>query len=317
MKRAIIPRRSLTTLLLVGVSLLESSVLVQAFPLSSSKITRYSSASFSPLPRKNGVALKSTQDDKDEYDTPTNSEKPKTRRQMMTTLVSSLIIASTLQQEPAVAYERTFPVDLDFENGDTSRDLTALREAKIARQKASTKKSMDYVSADPLTFRGPKDLLTCAVWGGALWLLSGSRSNPLVTPLANALYDPEEEEWLKDRNEGMFASVPPYLFFVLSCAFFFLGIVTDRILLLATEGDANVSLQLAGVSFIAGGSLELGRIFSGEKRQTRQESDRESQLEREFAEFADQRLVKGGNCHRSEVVKAFRRYYAKVSVYDL
>jgi hypothetical protein len=86
----------------------------------------------------------------------------------------------------------------------------------------------------------------------------------------------------------------------------------DRLVLLATEGDANVSLQLASVSLIAGGSLELGRIFSGEKNLTRQELDREMMLEREFDEFAEKRLVKGGNCHRSEVVKAFRRYYAKV-----
>jgi hypothetical protein len=233
---------------------------------------------------------------------------------MLTTVASALIVASTLQQDSrsAAAYEKTFPVDLDFENGDTSRDLAALREARIARQKATAKKDMDYVSADPLTFRGPKDLLTCTVWGGALWFLSGSRSNPLVTPLANSLYNKEEEQWLQDRNEGLFASVPPFLFFVLSAVFFFFGVVMDRILLLATEGDANVSLQLAGVSLIAGGALELGRIFSGEKGQTRQDFDRDAQLEREFAEFAEKRLMPGGNCHRSEVVKAFRRYYAKV-----
>ena len=35
------------------------------------------------------------------------------------------------------------------------------------------------------------------------------------------------------------------------------------------------------------------------------------QLEDEFAEFAEKRLQQGGNCHRSDVTKSFRRYFAK------
>lgn len=302
---------AMTLLLMFGVT-------VQSFPLTSQMTTR----STPPGRTENvlTVCKAIAQEDKDESSITNNkpAAPSQSRRQVFTTIASSLVVASTVSQAPkpakAATYSRTFPVDLDFENNDTTKDLTALREAKIRQQKASTKKSMDYVSADPLTFRGPKDVLTSATWGGALWLLSGSRSNPLVTPLANALYDPTEEEWLQDRNESLFAPVPPYLYFVLSCAFFFLGIVTDRILLLATEGDANVSLQLAGVSLITGGSLELGRIFSGEKQLTRKELDRTMELEREFTEFAENRLMPGGNCHRSEVVKAFRRYYAKVGV---
>ena len=149
------------------------------------------------------------------------------RRLVLNTLVSSLAIISTLHQDvkPAHAYyTKTFPDDLDFENGDTSRNLATLRVEQINAKKANTKNSMDYIKADPLTFRGPKDLLTTTIWGGALWCLSGSRSNPIVTPLANALYDEQEEEWLQDRNQGMFASVPLYLYFVLSGVFFFLGV---------------------------------------------------------------------------------------------
>ena len=310
--------RGLVVMLLMG-TMLQSPLLVKGFPLARSKTTGMFPNVICSSLSTNVVARQATQDD----DSPEamiqdahhdDTEKPESRRQILSTLVSACVVVSTLQEgsKQAAAYERTFPVDLDFENGDTSKDLTALREAKIARQKANTKKDMDYVSTDPLTFRGPKDFLTCTLWGGALWLLSGSRSNPLVTPLANALYNQEEEQWLKDRNEGLFASVPPYLLFVLSAVFFFVGVVMDRLLLLATEGDANVSLQLAGVSLIAGGALELGRIFSGEKGQTRQDFDRDVQLEQEFAEFAENRLMPGGNCHRSEVVTAFRRYYAKV-----
>jgi hypothetical protein len=252
-------------------------------------------------------AHKSHEDESDPFPSPQNWDESESRRAVMSTLVSTIVGVLALNQngEPAGAYyEKTFPSDLDFENGDTSKNIAALREAKIAKQKATRKNK---------NAAGPKDVVTWVTWGGALWLLSGSRSNPLVTPLANVLYNQDDQPWLKDRNEGLFASVPPLLFVVLAIVFFALGIITDRGILLATQGEANVSLQLAGVSLITGGALELGRIFSGEKSQTREESDRDSQLEEEFSEFAEKRLVPGGNCHRSEVVKAFRRYYGKVS----
>ena len=62
---------------------------------------------------------------------------------------------------------------------------------------------------------------------------------------------------------------------------------------------------------IGAAAIELGRVATGEKGQTRDDYDRDLMLEREFEEFAENRLQKGGNCHRSEVVKAFRRYNAK------
>jgi hypothetical protein len=44
---------------------------------------------------------------------------------------------------------------------------------------------------------------------------------------------------------------------------------------------------------------------------TRSEKDRAVQLNEEFNEFAENRLRLGGNCHRTDIVKSFRRYYAK------
>ena len=44
---------------------------------------------------------------------------------------------------------------------------------------------------------------------------------------------------------------------------------------------------------------------------TKDENDRAVQLEDEFEEFAEKRLKLGGNCHKSDVVKSFRRYFAK------
>jgi hypothetical protein len=62
---------------------------------------------------------------------------------------------------------------------------------------------------------------------------------------------------------------------------------------------------------IGAASLELGRIASGEKKMTREEDDRSTELEKEFADFAEKRLLPGGNCHRNEVVRAFRRFNPK------
>ena len=148
-------------------------------------------------------------------------------------------------------------------------------------------------------------------WGVALWLLSGSRSNPLATPLANFLYDEADAEWLRDRNDGLFAAPPLEFLFILSCIFACLGVLVQFLVLQLSEGDSDVCLQLAGVSVIGGATLELGRIASGEKGETRQENDRSTQLRQEFSEFASKRLILGGNCHRSDIVSAFRRYFSK------
>ena len=90
-----------------------------------------------------------------------------------------------------------------------------------------------------------------------------------------------------------------------------IGFIVDRILLFAVEGDSAICLQLAGVAAINGAFFELGRIASGEKDKSREESDREALLEEEFNEFAANRIIAGGNCHRNEVVVAFRRYFSK------
>jgi len=233
------------------------------------------------------------------------------RRNFLSTMLSA---TAALSAPAAYAYERSYPQDLDFVNGDISRDLARVREDRISAQKAKAKQSMDDLSSQPLLLRTKKDVLGSVVWAGALWFLAGSRSNPLVTPIANVLYDESEQQWLKDRNDGLFAKPPAPLLFVLGAVFLLLGVVVDRSVLFLAEGDSDFALELAGVSLIGGGALELGRIASGEKVDTRDDFDRDSQLADEFAEFAASRLKPGGNCHRSEVVKAFRRFYGKYRV---
>lgn len=218
---------------------------------------------------------------------------------------AALVLASAVSPQPANAYsyEKAFPIELTAPDANTEVDSRARRVNAIRQQEARRASDAGALADTPL--------LDSLLWGGALWLLSGSRSNPIATPLANLIYKVEQEEWLRDRNDGLFASLPWEFLVILSLVFVALGFGTDALITGLAEGDRTISLQLAGVSIIAGCSLELGRIASGEKKQTREESDRSSQLESEFSNFAEQRLKLGGNCHRNEVVAAFRRYYAK------
>lgn len=239
-------------------------------------------------------------------------EKQQERRVFLNAMLSGTAAAfsTTLGPEPAAAYDQAYPVDLDFQGSD----LSAIRGERIAAQKAAAKKSREDLTSNPLAMREPKDFLGSAVWAAALWLLAGSRSNPLVTPVANVLYDEEEAQWLKDRNENLFAPLPPGFLVLMGLIFLALGVFTDRSILLLADGDKDTCLQLAGVSLIGGASLELGRIASGEKDVTREEDERATILQQEFAEFAERRLVPGGNVHRSEIASAFRRFNAKYRV---
>lgn len=68
---------------------------------------------------------------------------------------------------------------------------------------------------------------------------------------------------------------------------------------------------------LSGAFWEVGRLATGEKSGTRQEVERDDLIEREFAEFAAKRLIVGRSTlsvHRSEVVKAFRRFNPKYRV---
>ena len=218
------------------------------------------------------------------------------------------------------AFDKTFPQELtetDEQQAtplylDNRRYSQGSRSNSVQRayEAASTKQKMKN---NVVNFNVKNDLLPSLVWGGALWLLSGSRSNPIATPLANVIYDEKEEDWLRDRNDGLFAALPIPLLCLLGFVFAVAGAATQYTLLQLSQGDADYTSQLAGVSLIAGGFLELGRIASGEKKETREENDRAEQLEEEFQEFASKRLTIGNtcNCHRSDIVSAFRRFYGK------
>ena len=234
------------------------------------------------------------------------SSTKKERRQILV-FGSALVALCFLQPtREANAFDREYPVELrapsnvdDIRNADNSRlrMISEIRQQKVKR------------ASNPLIAQTP--FLSSLVWGTALWFLSGSRSNPIATPLANVIYDSKQESWLQDRNDGLFSDLPWEYFVILAVVFGLLGFGADQLVTSIAEGEKIISLQLAGVCLIGGCSLELGRIASGGKKLTREESDRSVLLETEFDSFASARLQSGGNCHRSEVVQAFRRFYSK------
>lgn len=243
------------------------------------------------------------------------------RRLFLASLFATTTTAATSTtsfSSAANAFEKAYPVNLDFDNDDTSINLQSLRQERIAVQKSQTKQVKSDLVSKPYFLRDERELIGSVVWGGALWLLLGSRSNPLVRPLANLLYDENTEDgaWVKDRNEGLFAPLPLAFTLIMGVVFLTLGFITDRGLLFIAEGQSTVVLQLAGVSLIGGAALELGRIASGEKMLTRDDLNRQVMLADEFQEFATKRLIvgEGGAVHRSEVIRAFRRYFAKYRV---
>jgi hypothetical protein len=214
---------------------------------------------------------------------------------------------------PAQAFDRSFPMELtDVDDDNSVIMLGGGRRTNSQQRKRQAEQKKTIEKENLVNFNVKNDLAPSLVWGGALWLLSGSRSNPLATPLANLIYGKDSDEpWLKDRNAGLFAAPPPVFLVVLGFVFLGLGTLLQLLVLQLSEGDSGVCAQLAGVALINGVFFEIGRIASGDKRMTRDELDRALELKREFEEFADKRLVAGGNCHRSDIVKAFRRFHAK------
>lgn len=260
-----------------------------------------------------------------------HSSETQARRQFLSTMLaaSSAAVVQSPFPQAANAYEQAYPIELTAtpygmpEN--SSNSLSKLQQERLSNKKAKVEETRRELANDPLgmsqIFESPRAFgLTVGgstMWGLALWLWLGSRSNPLVTPVANVLYDEKEEQWLKDRNLGYFADLPFSLIIILSAIFCLFGVVLDRAAYFLAEGDAAVSLQLAGVSVIGGAVWEVGRLAAKEKAPTREEYERDVMLYKEFDDFATKRLIVGkGSCHSSDVISAFRRYNPKYRVAD-
>jgi len=243
---------------------------------------------------------------------------------MLATTAATIAVSTTTSADPANAYEQAYPLELQStpigEYETSANSLSKLKEERMSSKRAKIAAAKSELRSNPLGFNTQNFGVTiagAATWALALWFAAGSRSNPLATPLANVLYDPKEETWLRDRNDGYFAELPLGFTAILSAVFVFLGVLLDRVVYFLADGDAEASLQLAGVSAIGGAFWEVGRLAAKEKAPTREEYDREALLYSEFDEFATKRLTVGrGSCHRSDVISAFRRYNPKYRVAD-
>jgi hypothetical protein len=112
--------------------------------------------------------------------------------------IATIAIATT--PDPAHAYEQSYPIELRStptdETENSSNSLAKLREERLAAKRAyveSTRREMrddplgiDVLSSSNANFG--ETIAGASTWALALWFATGSRSNPIVTPLANALY---------------------------------------------------------------------------------------------------------------------------------
>ena len=168
------------------------------------------------------------------------------------------VLSSTISPSSSVAFDKTFPIELT--DVDDKAKGVIIRPSNSQQRKQNAELSKKKMDQNLASFNIKNDLLPSLTWGLALFFASGSRSNPLATPLANILYDEKEEKWLEDRNAGLFSAPPLPLLFLLGFVFFIMGTLTQYILLQLSEGDSGVCGQLAGVSVIGGGFFEIGRI---------------------------------------------------------
>mmetsp|Transcript_48692 Transcript_48692/g.55227 ORF Transcript_48692/g.55227 Transcript_48692/m.55227 type:complete len:397 (+) Transcript_48692:2-1192(+) len=244
----------------------------------------------------------------------------KNRKQALSSISSVLqattvgIISSSISPQLSHAFDKTFPVELTDIDDNKSLGVVVISQRSNSQQrKQNAEQAKKKMNQNLLNFNLTNDLLPSIAWGLAFFFASGSRNSPIATPLANIIYDQHDQKniWLRDRNEGLFASPPLPFLFLLSFLFLCIGFFTQFSLLQLSEGDSVICGQLAGVSVIGSGFFEIGRIANGEKRMTRNEKDRAVQLKEDFDKFAENRLRLDGNCHRSDIVKAFRRYHAK------
>ena len=215
--------------------------MVEGFSTPASKIRN--EGHYRGIVPKNLLSLQSTPSDENDDD-----EIQSTRRQALveTLSVGAFLAGLTIMSnaEAASAYDKTYPVELDT----SGADMRSPREKALAKTTATRSKPASPLNEDPLDLG-----LGAFLWGSAFWFLSGSRSNPLATGVANILYDSEKEDWLKDRNDGLFGDLPPPLLLVLGVIFLMIGFAVHIATISIVDGSMNISLQLSGVLLIGGG----------------------------------------------------------------
>jgi len=226
---------------------------------------------------------------------------------MLTAATSAAVGFTSISADPADAYERSYPIELRStptdETENSSNSLTKLNEERLATKRAFVDATRREMRNDPLGINPfsssnvnfGETIAGASTWALALWFATGSRSNPIVTPLANALYKdegddvfegedevgspdgvlrpmqqqrqqqqqqqqsmprrPNRNQWLTDRNDGYFSELPPSFMAILTIVYIFLGVLVDRSVYFFVA-DGD-----ADVSLQLGGVCAIGGAF--------------------------------------------------------
>ena len=159
----------------------------------------------------------------------------------------------------------------------------------------------------PLT---AKDAIAASCLGVSAFLLAGSTSSPLSLPLANLMGYDEEDDWVKDRQEGLSSSPPAGFTLTLSVIALLFGVIAERGVMKLSEGDVYITIQLSVLAVLWGTFIEFGRFVVGEKGVTREENDKDQLMCDDFLDFAKESITLTSPTtseHQSDIIKSFRR----------
>ena len=120
------------------------------------------------------------------------------------------------------------------------------------------------------------------------------------------------DQWLRDRREGLAGNAPLTVRFPVFVICIFGGLMLDRLLLVALESSSFV-ISAAICAAFGASLLEVIR----KPLQTREERELSVKLNDEFLIFSAERLAVGGRCHESEIVSAFREYFPRYRRSDM
>ena len=196
------------------------------------------------MTKLDGASAQSSSSQQQQLSDETDEERMYQRRAFLSSMLAttagiSTALSSDQTDASAWAYEQAYPVELTgtpYNEVETSANsLSKLKAERAASKRAQVESTRDELRNDPLGLgQSPTSgnfgltIAGATTWGLALWFASGSRSNPIVTPVANALYDEGEEDWLADRNAGYFSDLPLSLTAILSAVFVVFGVLLDR-----------------------------------------------------------------------------------------
>ena len=93
------------------------------------------------------------------------------RRLFMATLLATTSSSILQPTQPSNAFEKAYPVNLDFDSDDSTIVLQFIRQQRIATQKSQAKETKRELLSQPLLLRNKENVISTVVWSGALWLL--------------------------------------------------------------------------------------------------------------------------------------------------